>query len=92
LPIPVFLCFLADIVFRDDKPGGHGYVDMYKSIVVSCDTYYYQLATDMGIDAIARFYGQFSGSGQPTGIDIKGEKIGRIALSRVEEKKRFPQA
>ena len=27
--------------FRDDKPGGHGTVDMYKSIVVSCDTYYY---------------------------------------------------
>ncbi len=26
--------------FRDDKPGGHGTVDMYKSIVVSCDTYY----------------------------------------------------
>ncbi|RTL00905.1 MAG: penicillin-binding protein 2, partial [Neisseriaceae bacterium] len=52
--------------FRDDKPGGHGYVDMYKSIVVSCDTYYYQLATDMGIDAIARFMGSF-GLGQPTG-------------------------
>ena len=30
--------------FRDDKPGGHGIVDMYKSIVVSCDTYYYMLA------------------------------------------------
>ena len=24
--------------FRDDKVGGHGMVDMYKSIVVSCDT------------------------------------------------------
>ena len=27
--------------FRDDKEGGHGMVDMYKSIVESCDTYYY---------------------------------------------------
>ena len=27
--------------FRDDKPGGHGTVDMYKSLVASCDTYYY---------------------------------------------------
>ena len=27
--------------FRDDKEGGHGTVDMYKSIVQSCDTYYY---------------------------------------------------
>jgi penicillin-binding protein 2 len=25
--------------FRDDKEGGHGTVDMYKSIVQSCDTY-----------------------------------------------------
>ena len=29
--------------FNDDKPGGHGIVDMYKSVVESCDTYYYQL-------------------------------------------------
>ena len=73
--------------FRDDKPGGHGYVDMYKSIVVSCDTYYYQLATDMGIDAIARFMGSF-GLGQPTGIDIKGEKSG-VLPSPEWQKKRF---
>ena len=73
--------------FRDDKPGGHGYVDMYKSIVVSCDTYYYQLATDMGIDAIARFMGSF-GLGQPTGIDIKGEKSG-VLPSPEWKKKRF---
>ena len=36
--------------FRDDKPGGHGTVDMYKSIVVSCDTYYYVLASETPID------------------------------------------
>ncbi|HET6316094.1 MAG TPA: penicillin-binding protein 2, partial [Chloroflexota bacterium] len=29
--------------FRDDKEGGHGMVDMYRSIVQSCDTYYYML-------------------------------------------------
>ena len=34
--------------FRDDKKGGHGLVDMYKSIVESCDTYYYQLGNEMG--------------------------------------------
>ena len=33
---------------RDDKPGGHGYVDMIKSIVVPCDTYYYMLAGETG--------------------------------------------
>ena len=45
----------GDRRFRDSKPGGHGYVDLYKSIVVSSDTFYYQLANDMGIDAIAGF-------------------------------------
>jgi penicillin-binding protein 2 len=62
-------------MFRDDKPGGHGIVDMYKSIVESCDTYYYQLANDLGIDNIARFMAQF-GFGSLTGIDIKGEVKG----------------
>jgi len=48
---------------------------MYKSIVVSCDTYYYMLANDLGIDNIARFIGQF-GFGSRTGIDIEGEFVG----------------
>ena len=58
--------------FRDDKKGGHGVVDMYKSIVDSCDTYYYHLSNDMGIDAIARFLGPF-GFGSKSGIDLAGE-------------------
>src|SRR5918912_1948812 len=61
--------------FRDDKKGGHGVVDMYKSIVESCDTYYYHLANDMGIDAIARFLAPF-GFGARTGIDLAGESAG----------------
>ena len=36
--------------FMDDKIGGHGMVDLHKTIVVSCNTYYYQLANDLGID------------------------------------------
>jgi len=61
--------------FRDDKKGGHGSVDMYKSIVQSCDTYYYMLANDMGIDNIAKFMGQL-GLGQRTGIDIGKDEFG----------------
>lgn len=61
--------------FRDDKKGGHGSVDMYKSIVQSCDTYYYMLANDMGIDNIAKFMGQL-GLGQRTGIDIGKDESG----------------
>ncbi len=73
--------------FRDDKKGGHGAVDMYKSIVVSCDTYYYVLANDMGIDNIADFMGRI-GLGQRTGIDIAGESKG-VLPSPQWKKERF---
>ena len=73
--------------FRDDKKGGHGLVDMYKSIVQSCDTYYYLLANDMGIDGISSFMAQL-GFGQRTGIDIDGESEG-ILPSQEWKKKRF---
>ncbi|MET0981868.1 MAG: penicillin-binding transpeptidase domain-containing protein, partial [Telluria sp.] len=61
--------------FNDDKPGGHGYVDMYKSVVESCDTYYYQLGNEMGVDRMAAFMRPF-GFGEPTGIDLDHEKTG----------------
>ena len=61
--------------FRDDKEGGHGTVDMYRSIVQSCDTYYYHLANDLGVDAMHDFMKPF-GFGQITGIDLEHEKRG----------------
>ncbi|HNJ76439.1 MAG TPA: penicillin-binding protein 2 [Azospira sp.] len=73
--------------FRDDKKGGHGSVDMYKSIVHSCDTYYYILANDMGIDGISGFMAKL-GFGQRTGIDIEGEAEG-VLPSQAWKKKRF---
>jgi penicillin-binding protein 2 len=73
--------------FRDDKAGGHGSVDMYKSLVESCDTYYYMLANDLGIDNIAHFIGQF-GFGARTGIDIEGEFVG-VLPSQEWKQKRF---
>jgi penicillin-binding protein 2 len=80
--------------FRDDKVGGHGSVDMYKSIVQSCNTYYYMLATDLGIDPIHDFMKPF-GFGQITGIDLDNERRGilpstawkRDAYKRPEQKK-----
>jgi penicillin-binding protein 2 len=61
--------------WRDDKVGGHGLVDLVKSIVVSCDTYYYQVAAETDVDEWAAFMRQF-GFGQKTGIDIDGELAG----------------
>ena len=63
--------------FRDDKEGGHGTVDMHRSIVASCDTYYYMLANDLGVDAMHDFMKPF-GFGQLTGIDLEHEKKGLL--------------
>ncbi len=63
--------------YRDWKKGGHGSVDMFKSIVVSCDTYFYGLATELGIDNISTFLPQF-GFGKKTGIDMEGEVSGLV--------------
>ena len=75
--------------YRDWKKEGHGMVNMHKSIVISCDTYYYGLAVDLGIDAIHSFLSRF-GFGAPTGIDIDGELQG-LAPSQEWKWNRFKQ-
>ena len=73
-PDPGFFMF-GNHRFRDDKEGGHGNVDMYRSIVESCDTYYYLLARDMGVDLMHDWMKPL-GFGQLTGIDVLGEARG----------------
>jgi penicillin-binding protein 2 len=63
--------------YRDWKAGGHGIVDLHKSVVQSCDTYYYRLAVDMGIDRMHGFLSKF-GFGARSGIDIHGESSGLL--------------
>ena len=75
--------------YRDWKKEGHGMVNLHKSIVISCDTYYYGLANDLGIDAIHTFLTRF-GFGAPTGIDIDGELPG-LAPSQEWKQRRFKQ-
>ena len=71
--------------FRDDKKGGHGMVDMAKSIVESCDTYYYLLARDMGVNMMHDFMKPL-GFGQITGIDLDGEVRGTLPSTAWKEK------
>lgn len=66
---------LGNHTFRNDVRSGQGRIDLYRSIVVSNDTYYYMLAHDMGVQAIHDFMVPF-GFGQLTGIDIEGEARG----------------
>lgn len=75
--------------FRDWKRGGHGVVDLRRSISQSCDVYYYQLAVDMGIDRMHDYLAQF-GLGEKTGIDLDGESAGLLP-SRDWKQRRFKQ-
>ncbi len=59
-------------VWRDWKKWGHGKVDVTKSIEVSCDTFYYDLAYKLGIDRIHDNMKNF-GFGEYTGIDLYEE-------------------
>jgi len=63
--------------FRDWKRGGHGIVNLRRSISQSCDTYYYKLAVDMGIERMHDYLAQF-GLGEKTGIDLDGETAGLL--------------
>ncbi len=63
--------------FRDWKRGGHGVVDLRRSLAQSCDVYYYRLAVDMGIDRMHDYLAQF-GLGEKTGIDLDGESAGLL--------------
>ena len=72
--------------FRDWKPGGHGVVNLHKSIVVSCDTYYYGLGNDLGIDKINAFMTPF-GFGRRNGIDVEGEQTGLMPSQEWKQKR-----
>ncbi len=55
--------------------GGHGRVDLKVAISESCDTYFWELGTRMGIDRLSDFGAHF-GLGRITGIDIPSERKG----------------
>jgi len=63
--------------YRDWKPGGHGMVDIQRAITISCDTFFYGLAMELGIEKLSAFAGHF-GFGRLSGLDIKGENAGLL--------------
>ncbi len=75
--------------YRDWKPGGHGQVDIQRAITISCDTFFYGLAQDLGIKNLTDFVRHF-GFGQKTGLDLKGEIEGLLPTPEWKER-RFKQ-
>ena len=75
--------------YRDWKPGGHGSVDMRKAITISCDTFFYGLAVELGIERLTNFVRHF-GFGRKSGIDIAGE-VGGLLPTPEWKQRRFKQ-
>ncbi len=55
----------------------HGRVDLYKAIVESCDSYFYQVSLILGPELIAEYAKRF-GMGNKLGIDLLGEVDGIV--------------
>lgn len=59
------------------KRGGHGTLDLVGAIRESCDVYFYDVATRVGIDGIATMARRL-GMGAVTGLDLPDERKGLV--------------
>jgi penicillin-binding protein 2 len=75
--------------YRDAEAGGVGWVDLTGAIAQSVNTYFYQLAMDMGIARLDEYMTRY-GFGQRTGVDLSGESVG-VLPSPEWKRKRFKQ-
>ena len=73
--------------YRDWKKWGHGRLNVTKSLEESADTFFYQVAYDMGIDRLSEWMNKF-GYGRRTGIDLPQENPGNMP-TREWKMKRF---
>ncbi|KAA1190705.1 peptidoglycan DD-transpeptidase MrdA [Photorhabdus heterorhabditis] len=72
--------------YRDWKRWGHGSLNAYRSIVESADTFFYQVAYDMGIDRLSEWMTKF-GYGEYTGIDLSEERTGIMPTREWKQRK-----
>ena len=64
---------------------GHGYLNVSGAIKNSCNYYFYELITRMGIENLEK-YATYFGLGQKTNIELPGEISGTLAGKKLYEK------
>ncbi|NWO08110.1 MAG: penicillin-binding protein 2 [Alteromonadaceae bacterium] len=57
--------------YRDWKRTGHGWVDLMEAMAESCDTYFYEMGVEMGVDTMHRYLSAF-GFGEDATLDVSG--------------------
>jgi penicillin-binding protein 2 len=73
-------------IYHDWKRGGHGMTDVYKALRRSVDVYFYQIATQLDIDILAK-YAKMFGFGNRTGIALSRETSGLIPTREWKKKR-----
>jgi len=80
---------LGNRSYRCWQRHGHGWVDLHRALVSSCDVYFYNLGKMLGVDKIAEYARSF-GFGERTGVDLPREKPG-LAPTKAWKLKRFKE-
>jgi penicillin-binding protein 2 len=65
----------------DWNRAGFGPLDIVQAFAVSSDTFFYQMAVNLGVDRLAKWAGRL-GFGAPSGIRLPGEAAGVVASTR----------
>jgi len=72
--------------YRCWRKSGHGPISFHRSIVSSCDVYYYVLGLRLGVDRIAKYANMFT-FGRLTGVPLDNERPGLIPTSEWKQKR-----
>ncbi|MDR2423027.1 MAG: penicillin-binding protein 2 [Deltaproteobacteria bacterium] len=81
-PETVFSCggalYLGSSRFGCWARGGHGAVNLHRSLKESCDVYYYEVGRRLGVDRLAKGVRRHFGLGRSLGADLYAERAGLV--------------
>lgn len=80
-PNTTFVCSgsykVGNRIFKCWKEEGHGKINLKEAFIDSCNSYFYQLGLQVGVEEIAKYARAF-GLGEPTRVDLASEKSGLV--------------
>ena len=72
--------------YRCWKRGGHGWMDLHRALVESCDVFFYTVGHELGVDTLA-YYARALGLGRVTGFAGSSERSGLVPTKAWKERR-----